>query len=229
MKCDTTHHPLLCTCQETTLSSAHALQPDPDHFLNCFPLTLDSRMMNIILELDPLHTPMCLLHARNNWLAQLRWCVTTRDCFDESHSCQSYDIVGESLSDSGSVAITPGTMKFIVSILIVIVSTCVQCHEYYSGQCPVFPPMSDLDWSRLVSSGEWWTAFKMNSRSSCIRYSYSGDTRAVGRMVRERKLLPVLGRFGVPSGVTSNGLISGRPRLIKADIENNEIRILRIW
>ena len=101
----------------------------------------------------------------------------------------------------------------IIIIVIVIIVSSVQCHEYYSGQCPVFPPMPDLDWSRLVSSGEWWTALKMNSRSSCIRYSYSGDTGSGdSRMVRERKLLPVLGRFGVPSGVTSNGIISGKCR-----------------
>ena len=89
-------------------------------------------------------------------------------------------------------------------VLLFSLST-VLAHEYYRGSCPVFPPMRDLDWTRLT--GDWWTAFKMNSRSSCIRYRYSSENGE--RKVTERKLLPVLGRFGVPSGVTSSGVITG--------------------
>ena len=92
--------------------------------------------------------------------------------------------------------------------VMVISASVVQCHEYYSGKCPDFSPMRDFDWGRF--SGDWWAALKMNSRSSCIRYSY--DLEDGERVVTETKLLPVIGRFGVPSAVKSRGsLTSARP------------------
>jgi len=63
--------------------------------------------------------------------------------------------------------------------------------------------MANLDWQKF--SGDWLVVFKMNSRSSCIRYNYA--TSGGQRLVTEEKLLPVLGRFGVPSAVTSEGTL----------------------
>ena len=96
-----------------------------------------------------------------------------------------------------------------LSLTVMVVSaSMVQCHEYYSGKCPDFSPMGDFDWGRF--SGDWWAALKMNSRSSCIRYNY--DLEDGDRVVTETKLLPVIGRFGVPSAVKSRGsLTSARP------------------
>jgi len=76
-------------------------------------------------------------------------------------------------------------------------------HEYYSGSCPQFLPIQQLDWARF--KGVWSAAFKHASRSSCIKYEFQGDR---SRKVTEEKLLPVLGRFGVPSAVTSMGLLT---------------------
>jgi len=77
-------------------------------------------------------------------------------------------------------------------------------HEYYDGVCPSFIPMERWDWTSF--KGEWKVAFKMNSRSSCIRYTFAdiGNTRTV----TEQKLLPVLGRFGIPSAVISRGRLT---------------------
>ena len=72
-------------------------------------------------------------------------------------------------------------------------TTSVSAHEYYNGRCPDFVPMSNLDWQNFT--GDWWVVFKMNSRSSCIRYTFA-NTGGV-RTVSEEKLLPVLGRFVV--------------------------------
>ena len=82
--------------------------------------------------------------------------------------------------------------------------TLVTGHEYYNGRCPQFPPMENFQWSKF--SGEWWVALKMNSRSYCIRNSYGVEDNE--RRVTETKLLPVIGRFGVPSGVTSEGTLA---------------------
>ena len=46
-------------------------------------------------------------------------------------------------------------------------------HEYYDGSCPEFTSMEGFDWSRFT--GDWWTILKMNTRSSCMRYSYGVD------------------------------------------------------
>ena len=78
-------------------------------------------------------------------------------------------------------------------------------HEYYNGRCLSFVPMAGLDWQRF--SGDWWVVFKMNSRSSCIRYNYATSSGGQ-RLVTEEKLLPVLGRFGVPSAVHSEGTLT---------------------
>ena len=86
-------------------------------------------------------------------------------------------------------------------LLVMIALTSVRAHEYYNGRCLKFVTMADLDWERF--SGDWWVVLKMNSRSSCIRYNYS--TSGGEKLVTEQKLLPVLGRFGVPSSVQSQG------------------------
>jgi len=95
-------------------------------------------------------------------------------------------------------------MPVVLTTLLTIVSL-VSGHEYYNGKCPDFSPMQSWDWSRFT--GEWWVALKMNSRSSCIRYTYSGTNNGK-RTVTEKKLLPVLGRFNVPSAVESEGTLS---------------------
>merc|ERR1712215_476323 len=77
-------------------------------------------------------------------------------------------------------------------------------HEYYNGVCPHTPHMETFHWEQF--RGQWWVAFKMSSRSSCIRYTFKQvDTT---RIVVEEKLLPVLGRFGVPSAVISRGTLT---------------------
>ena len=88
-------------------------------------------------------------------------------------------------------------------LLLSLSLTTVRAHEYYSGRCLRFAPMANLDWQKF--SGDWLVVFKMNSRSSCIRYNYA--TSGGQRLVTEEKLLPVLGRFGVPSAVTSEGTL----------------------
>merc|ERR1711936_1370891 len=47
----------------------------------------------------------------------------------------------------------------------------------------------------------------MNSRSSCVRYNYATSSGGQ-KLVTEEKLLPVLGRFGVPSAVHSEGTLT---------------------
>ena len=117
--------------------------------------------------------------------------------------------------------------RVIMYVLYVLILTCtvlVSGHEYYNGVCPQFTPMDGWHWGDF--QGEWRVAFKMNSRSSCIRYTFSqvGNRRWVScshynqyilqlhfpayRSVAEEKLLPVLGRFGVPSAVTSRGTLT---------------------
>ena len=88
-------------------------------------------------------------------------------------------------------------------LLLILSLTSVRAHEYYNGRCLKFIPMSGLDWQRF--SGDWWVVFKMNSRSSCIRYNYASSGGQ--KLVTEQKLLPVLGRFGVPSTVHSQGTL----------------------
>merc|ERR1712064_1709 len=82
----------------------------------------------------------------------------------------------------------------------------LSAHEYYNGKCPQFVPMTGLDWQNFT--GDWWVVFKMNSRSSCIRYSFK--TSSGEKIVNEEKLLPVLGRFGMPSTVYSEGRLTVR-------------------
>jgi len=89
-------------------------------------------------------------------------------------------------------------------VILIAKLLAVDAHEYYNGVCPSFTSMEGWDWRDF--KGEWKVAFKMNSRSSCIRYSFQekGNTR----VVIEQKLLPVLGRFGIPSAVMSKGTLS---------------------
>ena len=88
-------------------------------------------------------------------------------------------------------------------LLVIVSLTSVRSHEYYNGRCLTFSPMPNLDWQRFT--GDWWVVFKMNSRSSCIRYNYASSGGQ--KLVTEEKLLPVLGRFGVPSAVHSEGTL----------------------
>ena len=92
---------------------------------------------------------------------------------------------------------------FVISLLVFCVPLLVLGHEYYAGVCPDILPANDFSWDRF--QGEWMVGFKMNSRSSCIRYKYSQDGDK--RTVTEEKLLPVVGRFGVPSAVSSTGAL----------------------
>jgi len=93
-------------------------------------------------------------------------------------------------------------------LLVVVVVGQVVGHEYYPGRCPALPPVEELDWGRW--RGEWRVALKHNTRSSCVRYEYSGGEEE--RRVEETKLLPVLPRFGVPAAVMSVGsLTQGAP------------------
>jgi len=97
-------------------------------------------------------------------------------------------------------------MKLLLLHLCLALHGASEAHEYYDGACPDFPPMGSLDWSRWASGGVWRAALKHNSRSSCIRYEFSGEGEK--RKVEETKLLPVLGRFGVPSAVKSSGILA---------------------
>jgi len=97
-------------------------------------------------------------------------------------------------------------MKLLLLHLCLALHGASEAHEYYDGACPDFPPMENLDWSRWASGGVWRAALKHNSRSSCIRYEFSGEGEK--RKVEETKLLPVLGRFGVPSAVKSSGILA---------------------
>jgi len=96
-------------------------------------------------------------------------------------------------------------MKLLLLHLFLGLQGISEAHEYYDGACPDFPPVGELDWSRWSSGGAWRAAFKHNSRSSCIRYEFSGEGDEM--RVEETKLLPVLGRFGVPSAVESSGVL----------------------
>ena len=68
------------------------------------------------------------------------------------------------------------SMMLSLTVMLLCVSVA-QGHEYYSGKCPDFSPMSNWDWERF--KGDWWAALKMNSRSSCIRYNYDVDEDGV--------------------------------------------------
>ena len=65
----------------------------------------------------------------------------------------------------------------VMFVFLLFLLSVVSCHEYYPGTCPSYPPMTGLDWGEF--RGDWNAVFKMNSRSSCIRYSFSevGNTR----------------------------------------------------
>jgi len=91
-------------------------------------------------------------------------------------------------------------------VVLVLVYRASEAHEYYDGACPDFPPIKSLDWDRWAPGDPWRAAFKHNSRSSCIRYEFSQEGGQ--RKVEETKLLPVLGRFGVPSAVKSSGTLT---------------------
>jgi len=90
-------------------------------------------------------------------------------------------------------------------LLLSLSLSSVTAHEYYNGRCLRFVPMADLDWQKF--SGDWLVVFKMNSRSSCVRYNYATSSGGQ-KLVTEEKLLPVLGRFGVPSAVHSEGTLT---------------------
>ena len=62
-------------------------------------------------------------------------------------------------------------------VILIAKLLAVDAHEYYNGVCPSFTSMEGWDWRDF--KGEWKVAFKMNSRSSCIRYSFQekGNTR----------------------------------------------------
>merc|ERR1712154_520506 len=94
-------------------------------------------------------------------------------------------------------------LTMLAPLLVIVSFTSVRSHEYYNGRRLTFSPMANLDWQRFT--GDWWVVFKMNSRSSCIRYNYASSGGQ--KLVTEEKLLPVLGRFGVPSGVHSEGTL----------------------
>merc|ERR1711936_233168 len=102
------------------------------------------------------------------------------------------------------ISIRTQSAMLVPLICLSLLCLAVSAHEYYSGRCPQFVPMASLDWQRFT--GDWWAVFKMSSRSSCIRYNFA--TSGGERIVTEEKLLPVLGRFGVPSTVHSEGRLS---------------------
>merc|ERR1711936_744231 len=95
------------------------------------------------------------------------------------------------------------TMILSITTTLLLFLPLILGHEYYNGVCPHTPHMDTFHWDQF--RGQWRVAFKMNSRSSCIRYTF----KEVGtRVVVEEKLLPVLGRFGVPSAVRSRGTLT---------------------
>lgn len=91
------------------------------------------------------------------------------------------------------------TLVYLITITIPIGG-----HEYYNGLCPNFKPMKDFRWGDM--EGTWMAAYKMATRSSCVRYTYGIDQDGRKQVV-EKKLLPVLGRFSVPSAVKSAGTL----------------------
>jgi len=128
-------------------------------------------------------------------------------CGSSSSSSLNRDETGDSRrSRSVHLTVNPFNMKLFLPHLCLALLGSSEAHEYYDGSCPDFPPVGSLDWSRWSSGGAWQAAFKHNSRSSCIRYEFSGDGEK--RRVDETKLLPVLGRFGVPSAVKSSGTLT---------------------
>merc|ERR1711974_364196 len=112
-----------------------------------------------------------------------------------------------SCSSSSHPPVNPFNMKLFLLHLCLALHGASEGHEYYDGSCPDFPPLGSLDWTRWSSGGGWRAALKHNSRSSCIRYEFSGEDGGE-RRVDETKLLPVLGRFGVPSAVKSSGILT---------------------
>ena len=68
-----------------------------------------------------------------------------------------------------SIAMFPCVALLILSL----VNVSVLGHEYYNGLCPNWTPMQAFSWDAF--EGEWRAAFKMNSRSSCIRYTFSRE------------------------------------------------------
>merc|ERR1711934_1016956 len=111
-----------------------------------------------------------------------------------------------SSSNRSHPPVNPFNMKLLLLHLCLALHGASEAHEYYDGACPDFPAMESLDWGRWASGGVWRAALKHNSRSSCIRYEFSGEGEK--RKVEETKLLPVLGRFGVPSAVKSSGILA---------------------
>jgi len=73
--------------------------------------------------------------------------------------------------------------KFSVAFfLLAAVTSYVQCHTYYLGQCPLVEPMDNFDMTKFL--GRWYVIQKFSTASSCwtydfIRNSTDGSLRVV--------------------------------------------------
>merc|ERR1712037_405615 len=59
-------------------------------------------------------------------------------------------------------------------LLVALLASKSWGHEYYSGQCPQFPPMKNFLWEKFAP-GTWFVPRKTGTTSSCLTYKFAKD------------------------------------------------------
>jgi len=72
--------------------------------------------------------------------------------------------------------------------LISIFASKSLAHEYYSGQCPQFPPMKSFVWEKFAP-GTWFVTKKTGTTSSCLTYNFAKDENGFRSVRQARQLL----------------------------------------
>merc|ERR1711887_186279 len=80
-------------------------------------------------------------------------------------------------------------------LVVTVCSLSALGHEYFSGQCPNFTPMSGFDWGKF-STGVWYVTQKFATKSSCLTYQFKSDDLGF-KSIEQVRQLPYTERIGL--------------------------------
>jgi len=91
-------------------------------------------------------------------------------------------------------------------LLVALLASKSWGHEYYSGQCPQFPPMKNFLWEKFAP-GTWFVTRKTGTTSSCLTYKFAKDQNGF-RSVRQARQLLIGDTLGIDHEYIYTGELS---------------------
>merc|ERR1711963_44117 len=96
-----------------------------------------------------------------------------------------------------------------LKLFVILVSLAItQAHDWYSGECPLFTPISEFSWDRF-KAGRWYATEKFDTASKCLTYEFKDDPNGE-YLVEQTSVLTGLRRLSVDNKVKYRGKLIAR-------------------